>query len=114
MLCTVVAFSPQSFVPPAVPARQAVRCDAPLMSEEAPSRRELFARAGASLFAFSAVQGASAKAGQFSKISIFDVVGEASISSPFQAGGPKAGKDSTFGYQKSDGPMLATGYEADV
>merc|ERR1719201_225946 len=114
MLASVVAFSSQSFVPPAVPARPAVRCDAPLMSEEAPSRRELFARAGASLVGFSAVQGASAKAGQFSKISIFDVVGEPSLSSPYQAGGPKAGKDSTFGYKKSDGPILATGYEADV
>ena len=120
MLASVVAFSPQSFVPPAVPARQAVRCDAPLMSEEAPSRRELFARAGASLFAFSAVQGASAKAGQFSKISIFDVVGEASISSPFQNGGPQglkgtiANPETTYGYLKSDGPILSKGYDADV
>merc|ERR1719331_2378334 len=114
MLCTVVAFSPQSFVPPAVPARQAVRCDAPLMSEEAPSRRELFAKAGASLFAFSAVQGASAKAGQFSKQDFFSVTGPPAISSPYQAGGPKAGKDATFGYGKSEGPILADGYEADV
>merc|ERR1719201_1644913 len=114
MLASVVAFSPQSFVPPAVPARQAVRCDAPLMSEEAPSRRELFARAGASLFAFSAVQGASAKAGQFSKQDFFSVTGPPAISSPYQAGGPKAGKDATFGYGKSEGPILADGYEADV
>merc|ERR1719201_1677104 len=114
MLASVVAFSPQSFVPPAVPARQAVRCDAPLMSEEAPSRRELFTMAGASLFSFSAVQGASAKAGQFSKQDFFSVSGVPAISSPYQPGGPKAGADATFGYAKSDGPLLAAGYESDV
>ena len=78
------------------------------------SRREVFARAGALLAGFSAVQGASAKAGQFSKIDIFSVVGEPPISSPYQPGGPKAGADATFGYAKSDGPMLAAGYENDV
>jgi hypothetical protein len=57
---------------------------------------------------------ANAKAGQFSKIDIFSVVGEPPISSPYQPGGPKAGKDATFGYKKSDGPILATGYETDV
>jgi len=36
------------------------------------------------------------------------------ISSPYQPGGPKAGKDATYGYAKSDGPMLADGYENDV
>ena len=77
--------------------------------------RELLARAGAALVGFGAVQGASAKAGQFSKISIFDVVGEPSLSSPYQAGGPQpAGKGTTYGYKKSDGPILADGYETDV
>ena len=54
---------------------------------------------------------ASAKAGQFGKIGIF---GMEDISSPFQPGGPKAGADATFGYAKSSGPKLATGYESDV
>ena len=78
------------------------------------SRRELLARAGAALAGFSAVQSASAKAGQFSKQDIFSVVGTPAISSPYQPGGPKAGKDATFGYSKSDGPILATGYETDI
>ena len=74
-------------------------------------RRELFARAGATALGFSAVQSASAKAGQFSKLSIFDVVGEPALSSPFQAGGPQGtGPDTTYGYKKSDGPVLAEGY----
>ena len=76
--------------------------------------RELFAKAGAAAAAFAAVQGASAKAGQFSKLSVFDLVGQPAISSPFQAGGPKAGPDATFGYAKSDGPILSTGYAEDV
>jgi len=113
-MLAVVALSSSSFVPPAVPSRSAVRTDAPLMSEDVSSRRELFARAGAAVFGFSAVQSASAKAGQFSKLSIFDVVGEPALSSPFQAGGPKAGPDATFGYGKSEGPILATGYKEDV
>merc|ERR1719247_779819 len=106
-----------TFAPAAVPvqSRPAVRCDAPVMMEEAPSRRELFARAGAAVFAASAVQGASAKAGQFSKLDIFSVVGEPAISSPYQVGGPQpGGKDTTYGYKKSDGPILAVGYETDV
>jgi len=115
--------SSASFVPAAVPvqSRPAVRVDAPVMTEEAPSRRELFARAGAAVFAASAVQGASAKAGQFSKLDIFSVVGEPAISSPYQVGGPK-GSDiatiekgtTTYGYQKSDGPILADGFRDDV
>jgi hypothetical protein len=78
------------------------------------SRREVLAKASAALASLAAVQSASAKAGQFSKLEIFSVVGAPGISSPYQAGGPKAGKDATFGYAKSDGPMLATGYEKDV
>ena len=75
----------------------------------------MLARAGAALVGFSAVQGASAKAGQFSKISIFDVVGEPSLSSPYQAGGPQgSGPGTTYGYKKSEGPILATGYQEDV
>ena len=42
------------------------------------------------------MQSASAKAGQFSKLDIFSVVGEPAISSPYQPGGPKAGADATF------------------
>merc|ERR1711998_521154 len=52
-----------------------------------------------------------AKAGQFRKIGIF---GMEDLSSPYQPGGPKSGKEATFGYAKSDGPMLADGYEKDV
>ena len=78
-------------------------------------RRQLFARTGAALFAGAAVQGASAKAGQFSKLSIFDVVGEPALSSPFQPGGPQpTGPDTTYGYKKSDGPVLAIDYKSDV
>merc|ERR1719313_1837666 len=78
------------------------------------SRREILAKAGAALASFAAVGSASAKAGQFSKIEIFSVVGQPGISSPYQAGGPKTGKDATFGYAKSDGKILAEGYEKDV
>lgn len=74
-------------------------------------RRDLFAKAGAALAGMSAVQAASAKAGQFSKIEIFSIVGEPGISSPFQPGGPKAGPGATFGYSKSEGEILATGYQ---
>jgi hypothetical protein len=77
-------------------------------------RREALAKAGAALASMAAVQSASAKAGQFSKIEIFSIVGEPGISSPYQAGGPKTGADATYGYAKSEGPILATGYEADV
>merc|ERR1719230_1189241 len=103
---------PLAFAPVAAPvySRSAVRSNAPQMLE----RREVLSRAGALLAGFSAVQGASAKAGQFSKLDIFSVVGEPAISSPYQPGGPKAGADATFGYAKSDGPILATGYEQDV
>merc|ERR1719230_1545432 len=85
------------------------------------SRREVFTRAGAAIFSFSAAQAASAKAGQFSKLSVFDLVGEASISSPFQNGGPKPAQIetiekgiSTYGFAKSDGPILADGFREDV
>merc|ERR1719253_2402938 len=114
-MLSVAALSSTSFAPTVVPSRGAVRCDAPLMAEEASSRRELFARAGAAVFGFSAVQSASAKAGQFSKLSIFDIVGEPAISSPFQAGGPQGtGPGTTYGYKKSDGPILADGYKSDI
>jgi len=84
------------------------------MAESASTRRELFAKAGAAVFGLSAVQAANAKAGEFSKIEIFSVIGEPGISSPYQPGGPKAGADATFGYAKSAGPILAKGYEKDV
>merc|ERR1711988_1843335 len=66
---------------------------------------------GAALGAAAFAGSANAKAGQFGKIGVF---GMDDISSPYQPGGPKAGKDSTYGFAKSDGPMLADGYEADV
>merc|ERR1711908_200855 len=66
-------------------------------------------------------QSASAKAGQFSKLSVFDLVGETSISSPFQNGGPKPSQiqtiekgTTTYGYAKSDGPILADGFREDI
>jgi len=114
MLTSALALSSYAFAPAAAPGpRSAVaRAEAPQMLE---SRREMLARAGAALVGFSAVQGASAKAGQFSKISIFDVVGEPSLSSPYQAGGPQgSGPGTTYGYKKSEGPILATGYQEDV
>jgi hypothetical protein len=79
------------------------------------ARREFMAKAaGAALASLATVQGASAKSGQFGKQEFFSVVGQPGISSPYQPGGPKAGADATFGYAKSDGPKLATGYENDV
>jgi len=112
-----VAVGVAGFAPNAAPAlvsRPAVRSEAPLMSEST-SRRELFARAGAAVFGLSAVQGASAKAGQFSKLDIFSISGTPAISSPYQPGGPQGGGEgTTYGYKKSDGPILAKGYESDV
>merc|ERR1719460_815658 len=78
------------------------------------SRRTLVAKSSAALFGLTTAQSASAKAGQFGKQTIFDLVGTPAISSPYQPGGPKAGKDATYGYAKSDGPVLADGYENDV
>lgn len=107
---------PQSFIPPSMPTAQ--RCDAPLMAEPS-SRRELFSRTGAAVVGFSSVQSVSAKAGEFSKISIFDITGP-SISSPYQAGGPQGLKgtirnpETTYGYLKSDGPILAAEWQGDV
>jgi len=109
-VAAAVAFSPAA---PAQMSRPCVRTESPQMLEQS-SRRELFARAGAAAVGFSAVQAASAKAGQFSKISVFDIGTTPGLSSPFQPGGPKAGKDATFGYGKSAGPILADGYSADV
>merc|ERR1719446_771101 len=33
---------------------------------------------------------------------------------PYRTWGPKSGKDSTYGYAKSEGDILADGYQADV
>jgi hypothetical protein len=117
----IVSFS---FAPNAVPSPShplhAARVSAQVMSETS-SRRQLVTRAAAGLLSVSAVQSASAKAGQFSKLSVFDIVGEASISSPFQNGGPKPSQittiekgTTTYGYAKSDGPILANGFREDV
>merc|ERR1711979_132766 len=54
---------------------------------------------------------AFAKAGEFTKISFF---GTDSMSSPYVEGGPKSGKEATFGWAKSDGPFLSEGWEKDV
>jgi len=108
-----LATSSLSFTPQGVPAqvsRPAVCNSGPVMGAEANTRRELFTKAGAALLGAAFVDSASAKAGQFGKVSIFGT----DLSSPYQPGGPKAGADATFGYAKSDGPMLATGYEGDV
>jgi hypothetical protein len=78
------------------------------------SRREVLAKASAAFASLAAVQSASAKAGQFSKIEVFSLVGPPSISSPYQAGGPQAGEGATFGFAKSDGAILAKGYTEDV
>jgi hypothetical protein len=85
-----------------------------LSGRESNTRREMLAKAGAALASLGVVQSASAKAGQFSKIEIFSVVGQPGISSPYVAGGPKSGKDTTYGYAKSDGAILADGYDKDV
>jgi hypothetical protein len=77
-------------------------------------RRDVLKLAGAALASFAAADAASAKAGEFSKIEIFSVVGTPGISSPYQPGGPKAGKDATFGYAKTEGEFVANGYELDV
>jgi len=86
-----------------------------LMGSEKAGRREAIAKAaGAALASLATVQAASAKAGQFSKIDVFSIVGEPPISSPYQPGGPKAGPNSTFGYQKTEGEFLAKGFQSDV
>jgi len=95
-------------------SRSCVRTESAVMLEQPSTRRELFARAGAAVVGFSAAQAASAKAGQFSKIDIFSLAGQEAISSPYQPGGPASGPDATFGYKKSQGAILAKGYEADV
>merc|ERR1719247_3201265 len=105
------AFAPSCTSPGAV-SRPAVQQATPLMAAgDASSRRQLFARAGAALAGAAFASSASAKAGQFGKIGIF---GMEDLSSPYQPGGPKSGPDATYGYAKSDGPILATGYESDV
>jgi hypothetical protein len=84
-------------------------------TKEASTRREVLAKAvGAALASAAAVQAASAKAGQFSKIEVFSVIGTPGISSPYQPGGPKAGPDATYGYAKSAGEFVSKGYESDV
>jgi len=114
MLAAVAQLSSSSaaFTPVAPASRPAVQFRSPVMSAEEPaSRRQLFARAGAAALAGSAmVQGASAKAGQFGKVDIFGYA----MSSPFQPGGPKSGADATYGYAKTDGPILAADYQADI
>merc|ERR1719460_591363 len=112
IVATTLSFAGPSCTSGAV-ARPAVHSTAaPLMAaDDFSSRRQLFARAGAALAGAAFASSASAKSGQFGKIGIF---GMEDLSSPFQPGGPKAGPDSTFGYAKSSGPMLADGYESDV
>merc|ERR1719387_3516393 len=82
------------------------------------SRRELLAKAGAAIASMAAVKTVRAQKGQFTKQEIFSIAGTPGISSPYQPGGPKAGQIGsetvTYGYAKSDGPILASGYEKDV
>ena len=106
LLSSAAAFSPCNG-PAAL--RQCSRVSTPTMSE-ASSRRQALAGASAAVIAGSMVQGAQAKAGQFSKQSLFGVN---DMSSPFQVGGPQSGEAATYGY-KSTGEFLANGYEADV
>merc|ERR1719409_1651959 len=111
-----LAGAPLAFAPAVAPlpaSRAAVRSTAPQMAEDAASRRQLMAR-GAALFGLAAAQSASAKSGEFGKISIFDLVGTPAISSPYQEGGPQAGPDSTFGYKKTGGEFLAKDYQSEV
>jgi hypothetical protein len=79
------------------------------------SRRAAMKNAAATLAGLAAVAAgadkASAKAGEFGKQSLFGVN---PMSSPYQEGGPKAGEFATFGYKRSEGPILAAGYEKDV
>jgi hypothetical protein len=110
LACTSLSFTPLSA--PAQVSRPAVRTNGPaVMGAEANTRRELLAKTGAALLGAAFAEGASAKAGEFGKVSVFGVQ---DLSSPFQVGGPKAGKDATYGYAKSSGPKLADGYENDV
>ena len=73
------------------------------------ARRRFFSTVGAAALTAAPLV-VSAKSGQFGKVEIF---GYAS-SSPYVEGGPKAGKEATFGLQKSKGPILAANYESDV
>jgi len=109
---SAVAFTAPSTAP--VVSRPCVRTESPQMLQEPSTRRDLFARAGAAVFGLSAAQSASAKAGQFSKLSIFDIGTTPGLSSPYQPGGPATGAEATYGFKKSAGPKLADGYEADV
>jgi len=107
LVAAPVAFSPVAVPPP----RTAVRTNCPIMAERGESRRQFFTKAGAAVFGAVLADSASAKAGQFGKIGIFDME---DLSSPYVPGGPKAGADATFGYAKSEGPMLAKDYKLDV
>ena len=99
-----------AFAPAAPVSRTAVRSQCSMTADGSSTRRELFANAAAAMLGVAAVDSASAKAGQFGKIGIFGT----DLSSPYQEGGPKAGPESTYGYAKSEGPILATGYASDV
>jgi hypothetical protein len=85
---------------------------------EVTSRRKAMQKAATLLAGAAGVaagaEGASAKAGEFGKQSLFGDSPNV-MSSPYVDGGPKgAGDDTTFGVSKSEGPILATGYEKDV
>jgi len=69
-------------------------------------RRNVLTTASAGLLASGVAAAASAKSGQFGKLGLF---GMSDVSSPYVPGGPQSGKDSTYGYAKSDGPILADG-----
>merc|ERR1719498_2267491 len=113
VLALVVPFSSSlAFSPNAAPvSRPAVRSQCAMMADDSSTRRELFAKAGAALLGLAAVDSASAKAGQFGKLGIF---GQEDLSSPYQPNARLGFGGPTYGYEKSDGPILATGYEKDV
>merc|ERR1712087_147854 len=107
-----VAAASFAFSPRATPApRSAVRSQCTMMADESSTRRELFAKVGAAMVGVAAVDSASAKAGQFGKIGIF---GTTDLSSPYQPDQPLGFGGETFGYKKSEGAILAEGYESDV
>merc|ERR1712087_716784 len=107
-----VAAASFAFSPRATPApRSAVRSQCTMMADESSTRRELFAKVGAAMVGFAAVDSASAKAGQFGKLGFF---GTTDLSSPFQPNQPLGFGGETFGYAKSEGEILAKDYQSDV
>merc|ERR1719198_359650 len=113
VLALVVPFSSSlAFSPNAAPvSRPAVRSQCSMTADGSSTRRELVAKVGAAMVGVAAADSASAKAGQFGKLGVF---GQEDLSSPYQPNARLGFGGPTYGYEKSEGPILATGYEADV